>query len=415
MLRACNAKVIFVYVRRVITKFFGKIPTIPSMKREFILAAGLLALGCLLFLNRNDANNLEVAADTTIELHDSQTVGQSNVGFASFQQTSENPASSPESGAQSNTQRTRQNDVSGSISALNLIESATNKLLSSPPISAKAKLNVNLFNTSTTATGVYLQANQGTGMSRMELEFDGPNETIKFVQLCDGRFNYQFQGSSELSEGQLNFVDLHRISEACESNPGFTAQPTDWFADGSLPRMLLNLSQAFDWTDPVTTQLSNAKMIRIDGSWRADRLSECLEGQVDSSWLQPAIQWDKLPGHLPQVVHIYFAADGPVKLFPHRIDFIRPTTKQATHTMLSLELYEVTKREHPFPQKLFTVNATTPEAIDMIDETEEYVARVAQLQQNALVRRQTKTRQDSIDRTAQNRSPVSQGQGREQK
>ncbi len=177
-------------------------------------------------------------------------------------------------------------------------------------------------------SGRYSQIGQGSGHSRFQLEIplagsDSDEKNMTLVKVCDGRFLYT-QLLSPGTDQSLEFIDLKQVHQR-RLDSGLTEpnNPMSWIATGGLSSILENLGSAFQFGMVEEKKWNGITTVSLTGTWKTEQLAELLCDQVDRHCLEPTIQWDQLPVHIPHTVRIECVNRDSVGLLPIKIEFFQ--------------------------------------------------------------------------------------------
>jgi hypothetical protein len=334
---------------------FGKIRTSVSMKLELPFAIFLLAAGCLLWF----ASGVFYADEK--KQASEQQKPRPTQGFT------DDPAQ-PQALTFENS-KPAFNAAHASTTALHesreLLERSAAEMVESPAVESKVVLTVDLFHQQLVTEGRYIQLGQGSRKSRLDFEYED-EDLGKLTQICDGRFFYSLQESSQGKS--LSFVDLYQLAKADQQ--AMVANPTAWMATGGLSSLLQHLAEAFDF-EPITRgEIGGIPTLVLRGAWKPSYLKRLMENQVDPKYLESPIQWSALPPQLPHAVEIHLGADDFLPLFPYRITFQqydRPGDMNAGQPIVRFEMTEVSKLES-VDQEWFIVQSGDSPQVDLTEE-----------------------------------------------
>jgi hypothetical protein len=296
-----------------------KIPHDPNMKREFLWIAGLLAAAAL-------------AAAWSVRDAPSHASQSSSQGGQEHRL-----ASNPAPGAND---RATASDASAETS--DILRHAARTLADSPPLQAKLRYRIDMFGQRISGPGRYFQAGQGTRKTRIEFEFGFSEGAVDLHQFCDGDMLYTLTSAG--GESTLEFVDLRQLYRLPRQSAGDERINT-WLTVGSLTGLLDQLAEHFEFGPAVPGELDSIPVVECCGRWRAAALRRLLDGQIDMRLLDDgAVEWDRLPAHLPHQVRVTLGNDERFPGFPYRIIFEQfdPAAEDgALRPVAVLELYEV--------------------------------------------------------------------------
>lgn len=336
------------------------------MKLELPLALGLLAVGCWLFLPWPEGEPAEPgSADAS---------AKSASDPAPF--SPEPPSSSQPVGPQDSGQIALASGIQPDtpLPARQLLQQAASQLREGPPVQAQCRLRIFLFDQRVAATGQYLQGGQGSGLSQLRIDVDSDPEPLQLIQTTAGNVCYRQTLRGDSSE--LEYYDLNQIADDANRDPvPYAGTPTQWLGMGGLPGLLDQLAVLFDFEAPETVTLGDIPMWRVRGTWKPGRLKPLLSHYIDSSSLNPEIDWDRLPPQLPRDVELYLGQDDFLPRFPYRIVFHR---HRESEPMLNLELHQV-KRLNQIDKSIFEVQRDQEQRRDI---THLFTTRLEQYRSN---------------------------------
>ena len=267
------------------------------------------------------------------------------------------------------------------------IADAAKMLASFGPVQARIRAEINLFDQTIRASGIYIQAGQGSPKTRTELRFGNGDESTYFVQIHDGRSLYtmskgQHAGidnetiTGEKSPGEFYYVDLHQVDWENTKSNGLVAGPFGWSFVGGMAAMLDHCAVSMQFSDPQQVKLETMDAIEVTGLWRTNSIKRLLEGQIDES--TEKLDWNKMPPHFPSGVKLTFSKPGNGKVaFPHRIEFFRYQQTNGdtiTTPIATFELFELGNLKE-LPESTFRISAGD---LETIDQSELYKNRVIQ-------------------------------------
>lgn len=244
-----------------------------------------------------------------------------------------------------------------------MLAKSAKRLQMSPPIACKVRSLIRLFDQEIQGTGRYFQQGQGSGRTRLEMNYEiSEQSTFESIQICDGKFHYWIQKLN--GERQIEFVDLAELkSQRFDLSRG----ATQWLNRAGTVSLLKNLSSAFEFEEPVQTQLGGLDMLLLKGQWKPKAIESMLYGQVNPRNAEQGVEWKRLPGQIPHAVEVYLGADGFLPLFPYRLTFFRFDDSGGTLEkipLMKMEFYEVQKIDQ-IPDTLFRVNADNSRQVDL--------------------------------------------------
>ena len=311
------------------------------MKLELPIAVSLLAAGCFVALNGFESNVVEENSNELIIKTNDRT---------------------PKVGQEINA------DPRG------LLLSAARQLQNAGPVMADVKMSVDMFGQQIRSAGHYYQMGQGTRKSRLEVTFDTDESPATILQVCDGHFYYRYQDVS--GDASLDIADLARVADA-DANV-LLADTKTWMSTGGLSSLLSALADNFDFQSVRQVATAQSNEFVIAGRWNDVRLRHLLYGQINQNFIQSAIQWERLPPHIPQSVEIHLKQLADGFAFPSKITFIcHQRDPGDSIDSVSIEIRSP-KMLTGLPEETFRVRAGS---VVMNDLTNEFVERVEDLQQ----------------------------------
>ena len=261
-----------------------------------------------------------------------------------------------------------------------LLRDTLRALRSAPPLQAKIELAVEMFDETFEMQGVYTQAGEGTPQARLDLRCGEGDDAINVTQVFDGRFYYILETDSV--DRTLRFVDLYQVSNLAAPKMTNVAGLKGWFGTGGIVPLLEQLDGAFEFTTLEERKRNDAtnrpvSFVKLSGEWRRDSLHQLLRDQIQKSWLEPDVQWDRMPRQLPHQVEITIGQENGMPLFPYKVVFfqMRPASRKGVWNRVPV--FAFTTRELMVADNLdkshFQIDADNLSAQDM---TAEYLARI---------------------------------------
>ncbi|MGI9517914.1 MAG: hypothetical protein ACR2NP_12755 [Pirellulaceae bacterium] len=228
-----------------------------------------------------------------------------------------------------------------------LIAAAAASLANSPPLEARLRFKINLFDEEISGPGRYYQKGQGTRLSRIEFEFGFHQSGVQLHQFCDGQMLYNLTIAGE--KQNLEYVDLREL-DGLQQSVASSSRVASWLSVGSLTGLMEQLATHFDFTEIEEVQLDSIPAIRCTGQWRAPALARLLEGQIEADAVRDDIvRWQQLPRQLPHQVRLTLGKDDRFPWFPYRIVFEQYTLQDeelVVREIAVLELYELRHAPH---------------------------------------------------------------------
>ncbi len=311
-----------------------KIPYNPNMKREILVVTGLLAALIAVTQTLFGLSITELWAANSTQSSTTQQVvpGMPPSGEGYYPRVAWNtgvPANDPE---------TNHN---------HLIAAAARSLANSPPLQAKLRFKINLFDEQISGPGKYYQKGQGTRLSRIEFEFGFHQSGVQLHQFCDGQMLYNLTIAGE--KKNLDFVDLREL-DALQQTVASSSRVASWLSVGSLTGLMEQLANHFEFTAVESVQLDTIPAICCTGQWKASALKRLLEGQIEAGAVRDGlVRWQQLPVHLPHQIRLTLGKDNRFPYFPYRIVFEQFSMQDGelvVQEIAVLELYELRHAQH---------------------------------------------------------------------
>lgn len=258
----------------------------------------------------------------------------------------------------------------------NLLVQAANNLNHSPPIACKTRCEVSMFGQVVKGHGRYLHAGQGSGKTRLEMNFNIQDEvTFQSAQICDGQFYYWIQQLND--QRRIEFIDLQELkSKQFDAGTG----PTQWLTRTGTVSLLRNLSSAFEFQPAEKTKLGGLDMVHLRGTWKPPALVNMLYGQVHPLDENGKIDWTRLPTQIPHSVDVFLGTDDFLPMFPYRIAFSKFDSQgNRSESLVTIEMFEVEKVSD-IPNHLFQVDTDDSRQIDLSGD---YVQRLEYMVESA--------------------------------
>jgi hypothetical protein len=233
-------------------------------------------------------------------------------------------------------------------------------------------MKVDLFGQELLGSGYYRQQTAAEGLLfRLELNLQAKagREPNSLLKVCDGRYLWTWRRLG--GEESLERIDIVRVVRLLEEagEIKLLEKQGGMSAFGGLPRLLRQLGATF-WFDQFDEVRLNDQMAawRIGGRWRdgspADGSADAADEPPENRSSRPR----DLSGHLPGAVVLFF---GQEDLFPHRIEFRRPTTEagQGGEPIVAVELFEVNLNVPINPTRF----VYKPGDLDAADRTDDFL------------------------------------------
>ena len=267
------------------------------------------------------------------------------------------------------------------------VAKASQMLAQYGPVQAKIRAEINMFDQTIRASGVYIQQGQGSPKSRTEMRFGNGDESTHFVQVHDGfSLHTKSKGQSagiekeisagKKSKGDYYYVNLNRVNWKTTKSNGIVAGPFGWSFVGGIASTLDHCAVAMEFSDPKPVRLESMDAVEVTGHWRIESIQRMMESQVNDNSNQ--FEWDQLPPHLPSGVKLTFSDPNSNQVaFPHRIEFFQyqqTNTGVKTIPIATFELFELGRLKE-LPDSTFKISS---DDIEIVDDSELYKNRVIQ-------------------------------------
>ena len=248
------------------------------------------------------------------------------------------------------------------------------QLANSPKFGTSLLLTGNLFGQTVSANGRYFQMGQGSGKSRIDLQFGDSENSPTVFQLCDGRFVYNLQTSGPKSAPTFEFVDLMRVRESSGEQTQ-QISPTGWVATGGISSLFQHLASAFNFGE---LESDGGDQILLRGSWDEDALRRIVTtgNEID---LGTPVHWEKVPAQLPHAVEIVLQNYDEFGYFPTRISFQKfSAVDQNKETKIVLQPTVTLRLDAPksLPEindRFFVIDSSN---LESVDATDNYIERI---------------------------------------
>jgi hypothetical protein len=259
-----------------------------------------------------------------------------------------------------------------------LVERVEQRLEQFSSLSAKVRMQIELFDQQASGAGLYSQKRDGSRtLSRLSLKSQFHDTAFALLQVNDGR---RFWTYCELPDGpSLNKLDLERIGEQSRNRgtPGSSLPPVGGLPIGGLPKLLAGLRQNFQFSQLGETRLGDRRVVAIDGSWRPDRLAAAVPDQRSAIEAGRPLDLKKLPARLPGRVVLYI---GQSDLMLYRIDYLRRNDRASgagqgsalpgNREMVTIEFFDI-RVNQPIDSQEFQYQP--PKGVKVIDATDGYL------------------------------------------
>jgi hypothetical protein len=265
-------------------------------------------------------------------------------------------------------------------------------LYQSQSVAARIRYQVDLFGQHSLGEGLYLQ--QGTGdqrQFRLDLKTNIDQKTLRFVQVCDGKFLWQFEDSpdsekkSPSEKPTVNRLDVRRAQQAVlQTAAQRMTDPASELALGGLPKLLAGLQKSFRFTRAEAGQLDVLPVWIVSGVWRPEALVSVSKDLAHQAALGEPLNLKKLPAQLPEEVALYVGQDD---LFPYRIEYRRRADKKGRagdpgqdtmQTILVVEFFDARLNAPIDPQQF----VYQPANVTVLDTTSSFIMAIEKKPEN---------------------------------
>mgnify|MGYP005835414227 CR=1 FL=1 len=264
----------------------------------------------------------------------------------------------------------------GHPTATNVLSLAIAAIESRETVSAKMRYEARLFGQRLLGSGSYVEQRPGRDhLFRLELRFQLGDSPSSLVNVCDGRYLWEYRSTGGKSE--LSRVDIVRAWRALEraGEPLAAHHAMALPGLGGVPRLLHGLNRQFEFGPAQRGKWSNPPVIvwRVEGQWRRESLKLMLPDQVQAI-AEGRADLKRLPPQVPDKVICYL---GEADCFPYRIEFRRQSSLAADpvtdQCILAVDFYDVRFNE-PIDPSLMRYQP--PSDTEFSDQTESFIQRL---------------------------------------
>lgn len=258
----------------------------------------------------------------------------------------------------------------------NLLQAAIDAIESRNSVSAKMRYEAHLFGQRILGSGSYVEQGPGRDhLFRLELRFQLGDSPSSLVNVCDGRYLWEYRSTGGKSE--LSRVDIVRAWRALEraGEPLAAHHAMALPGLGGVPRLLHGLDRQFEFGPPQRGKWSNPPVIvwRVEGRWRRDALMRLLPDQAQAI-AEGRADLRRLPPQAPDKVVCYL---GEADCFPYRIEFRRQSPHAAEpladQCILAVDFYDI-RFDEPIDPSLMRYQP--PSDTEFSDQTENFIQRL---------------------------------------
>lgn len=251
-----------------------------------------------------------------------------------------------------------------------IVSLAAAQMTQHPSLEAKMRQRVGISEQYMVGSGAYLQLRHGADVRfRLELRLQVGERLTSLQHITDNRYLYIRRDIGETKT--VSRIDLKRVKEAqAKSNAGDAPLNFGSLAVGGLSQLLHGLAENFAFGDPQPETISGVNVWRMSGRWKPEMLAKLLPEHSATILAGQELTSEQLPAQLPDRVSLVVGRDGPLPLFPYRVEFARQDREtNQPRSMLIMELFEVRLRPDLDP-RLFEVPDSEP---NLVDETDAYL------------------------------------------
>src|SRR5262249_32762538 len=259
-------------------------------------------------------------------------------------------------------------------------------------VAARIRYQVDLFGQHSLGEGLYLQQGLGEQQQfRLDLKTNIDQKTMRFVQVCDGKFLWQFEDSTDgapkspSERPTVNRLDVHRAQQAVmQVAAQRMTDPAAELSLGGLPKLLAGLQKSFRFTRAEAGQLDVLPVWIVSGPWRPGALATVSKDLAHQAANGEPLNLKKLPAQLPEEVALYVGQDD---LFPYRIEYRRRADKKGRgadpaqdpmQTILVVEFYDARLNAPIDPQQF----VYQPANVNVLDTTSSFIMAIEKRPEN---------------------------------
>jgi hypothetical protein len=260
--------------------------------------------------------------------------------------------------------------AAGPPSGQEIVSLAAAQMTMHPSLEAKMRQRVGIREQYLVGSGAYLQLRDGADVRfRWELRLQVGERLTSLQHITDNRYLYIRRDIGETKS--ISRIDLKRVQEA-QANSDAENPPLSYVSlgIGGLAQLLHGLAENFAFGEPESETISGVNVWRMSGRWKPEMLAKLLPDQSATILAGQELAMEQLPSQLPDRVSLVVGRDGPLPLFPYRVEFARLDREtNKPQSMLIMELFEVRLRPDLDP-RLFEVPDSEP---DLVDATDAYL------------------------------------------
>ncbi|MCA9145366.1 MAG: hypothetical protein KDB05_21365 [Planctomycetales bacterium] len=260
--------------------------------------------------------------------------------------------------------------VPAGVTGQEIVAQAAAQMTLHPSLEAKMRQRVGIRDQYMVGSGAYLQLRHGEDVRfRLELRLQVGEKLTSLQHITDSRYLYIRRDIGDTKS--ISRIDLKRVGAArSKLTPGNSPQSFASLGVGGLSQLLHGLADNFAFGDPDSETISGVNVWRMSGQWKPEVLASLLPDQSEAILAGQPLAAESLPPQLPDSVSLVVGRDGPLPLFPYRVEFDRRVAgNDRPRSMLIMELFEVRLRPDLDP-RLFEVPDNEQ---DLVDETDVYL------------------------------------------
>ncbi len=249
-----------------------------------------------------------------------------------------------------------------------IVVNAAKQMALHPSLEAKMRQRVGIREQYMVGTGAYLQLRHDDDVRfRLELRLQVGEQLTSLQHITDRRYLYIRRDNGDSIS--VSRIDLKRVKEArAESNDNTASTSLSGLGVGGLSQLLHGLADNFEFGKAQEETISGVNVWKLEGSWKPLMLAKLLPDQAESIAAGNMPQLDRLPSQLPHHVSLVVGRDGPLALFPYRVEFTRQRgDSKPPRSILIMELFEVRLRPELDP-RLFQVPDSDQSLVDATDD-----------------------------------------------
>lgn len=251
-----------------------------------------------------------------------------------------------------------------------LVMQASRELAALPSLDARLRLTTNLLGQELVGSGTYYQlGHQEETLLKLELKLQVANQVSSLLQVSDGRFLWIRKDLPQ--QKSLGRVDMRHVRQAMIRSQATAAPqaPTTWMALGGLGQLVESLATNFTFAAPVEARYGQLPVWVVEGTWKPEQLARIWTAQADALQAGRAVDMSELPAHLPHSVRLVVGKEGPLPLFPYRIEYRRADGGSEPVSLVTLDLFDV-RRNVSLDPRLFSYK---PGDQEVADQTEAFL------------------------------------------